>query len=180
MPRAQKGWARGTDNRYRRDKGAVVQDLVRETIEEHISVARAMQALEPVIAKAGQMCADALRSGKRIYLCGNGGSAADAQHIAAELIGRFVSDRPPLVMTTGTSRYSAGRLKGLQRKVTSSLPFQPPGIRQIFSRLCRWRESAVVALLACLASRGDTFIRPSICLSLFPRTSQREFRRCTL
>lgn len=110
MPRAQKGWARGTDNRYRRDKGAVVQDLVRETIEEHISVARAMQALEPVIAKAGQMCADALRSGKRIYLCGNGGSAADAQHIAAELIGRFVSDRrslPAIALTTDTSALTA-------------------------------------------------------------------------
>ena len=67
-----------------------MQDLVRKTLEEHISVARAMESLEPMIAEAGQICADALRSGKRIYLCGNGGSAADAQHIAAELIGRFV------------------------------------------------------------------------------------------
>lgn len=38
----------------------------------------------------------ALKTGHRIYLCGNGGSAADAQHIAAELSGRFYSDRPAL------------------------------------------------------------------------------------
>ena len=121
-----------------------MQGLVRKTLEEHISVARAMEALEPKIAEAGQVCASALQAGKRIYLCGNGGSAADAQHIAAELIGRFVGERrslPAIALTTDTSaltaigndygysRYSVGRLKGLQRRVTSSLLFQPPGTR---------------------------------------------------
>ena len=87
-----------------------MQDLVRKTLEEHISVARAMESLEPMIAEAGQICADALRSGKRIYLCGNGGSAADAQHIAAELIGRFVGERrslPAIALTTDTSALTA-------------------------------------------------------------------------
>ena len=55
-----------------------------------------MAALEADIVSAGEVCADALLHGYRIYLCGNGGSAADAQHIAAELIGRFVSDRRSL------------------------------------------------------------------------------------
>ena len=87
-----------------------MQGLVRKTLEEHISVARAMEALVPKIAEAGQICADALRSGKRIYLCGNGGSAADAQHIAAELIGRFVGERrslPAIALTTDTSALTA-------------------------------------------------------------------------
>ena len=87
-----------------------MQGLVRKTLEEHISVARAMQALEPRIAEAGQICANALQSGKRIYLCGNGGSAADAQHIAAELIGRFVGERrslPAIALTTDTSALTA-------------------------------------------------------------------------
>ena len=87
-----------------------MQDLVRKTLEEHISVARATESLEPMIAEAGQICADALRSGKRIYLCGNGGSAADAQHIAAELIGRFVGERrslPAIALTTDTSALTA-------------------------------------------------------------------------
>ena len=46
-----------------------------------------------VIAK---QIATAFRNGNRVYLCGNGGSAADAQHLAAEFTGRFYSDREPL------------------------------------------------------------------------------------
>ena len=110
MPTVRGRWAFSTENRYRKDKGDRVQDLVRKTLEEHISVARAMESLEPMIAEAGQICADALRSGKRIYLCGNGGSAADAQHIAAELIGRFVGERrslPAIALTTDTSALTA-------------------------------------------------------------------------
>lgn len=87
-----------------------MQGLVRKTLEEHISVARAMEALEPEIAEAGQICASALQAGNRIYLCGNGGSAADAQHIAAELIGRFVGERrslPAIALTTDTSALTA-------------------------------------------------------------------------
>ena len=87
-----------------------MKGLVRSALEEHISVATAMQGLEATIAEAAHICSDALRSGKRIYLCGNGGSAADAQHIAAELIGRFVGERrslPAIALTTDTSALTA-------------------------------------------------------------------------
>ena len=87
-----------------------MQNLVRETLEEHRQVVMAMMALENEIERAGLICAEALSRGNRIYLCGNGGSAADAQHIAAELIGRFVSDRralPAMALTTDTSALTA-------------------------------------------------------------------------
>jgi len=48
------------------------------------------------IEQAVQLCIDGFKNGKKMYLCGNGGSAADAQHIAAELSGRFNYDRKPL------------------------------------------------------------------------------------
>jgi D-sedoheptulose 7-phosphate isomerase len=48
------------------------------------------------IEQAVQLCIAQLKDGNKIYLCGNGGSAADAQHIAAELSGRFYYDRKPL------------------------------------------------------------------------------------
>lgn len=48
------------------------------------------------IQQAAEMITDSLRSGGKIHFCGNGGSAADAQHLAAELSGRFYFDRPPL------------------------------------------------------------------------------------
>ena len=87
-----------------------MRELVRATLEEHMSVVAKMATLEADIASAGELCANALGHGNRIYLCGNGGSAADAQHIAAELIGRFVHDRralPAIALTTDTSALTA-------------------------------------------------------------------------
>ena len=48
------------------------------------------------IQQAAEMITASLRNGGKIHFCGNGGSAADAQHLAAELSGRFYFDRPPL------------------------------------------------------------------------------------
>jgi D-sedoheptulose 7-phosphate isomerase len=58
------------------------------------------------IALSAKMLIDCIKSGGCIYLCGNGGSAADAQHIAAEIVGRFVRERkglPAVALTTDTS-----------------------------------------------------------------------------
>ena len=62
------------------------------------------------IAAAAELMRDAVLAGKKVLLCGNGGSAADAQHIAAELVGRFVIERKPLpaiALTTDTSALTA-------------------------------------------------------------------------
>ena len=63
------------------------------------------RALE-TIAAAGDLITNAVKRNNRIFICGNGGSAADAQHIAAELLGRFERERPGLpavALTTDTS-----------------------------------------------------------------------------
>lgn len=57
-----------------------------------------------------RVCIDCLKSGGKIMFCGNGGSAADAQHLAAELVGKLNFDRPPLAaisLTTDTSAITA-------------------------------------------------------------------------
>jgi phosphoheptose isomerase len=62
------------------------------------------------IARAAALLRDAVLGGRKVLLCGNGGSAADAQHIAAELVGRFVLERRPLAaiaLTTDTSALTA-------------------------------------------------------------------------
>jgi D-sedoheptulose 7-phosphate isomerase len=62
------------------------------------------------IAEVAQACLDVYRSNKKTMLAGNGGSAADAQHIAAELVGRYGFDRPSipsLALTTDTSNLTA-------------------------------------------------------------------------
>lgn len=74
-------------------------DTIRRSIEASIATKQQILA-NPALLKSLEAVAEvmvkALREGKRILWCGNGGSAADAQHLAAELSGRFYYDRPPL------------------------------------------------------------------------------------
>jgi len=67
---------------------------------------KAAAVLGAPVARAGRLFADCLRNGGKALACGNGGSAADAQHFAAELVNRFEAERPPLAavaLTTDTS-----------------------------------------------------------------------------
>lgn len=71
---------------------------------------QAAAALAPAIASAIELMFTALSNGNKILACGNGGSAADCQHFAAELVGRFERERlplPALALTTDTSILSA-------------------------------------------------------------------------
>lgn len=68
------------------------------------------KALIERIVKAGELCIDALKRGNKIMFAGNGGSAADSQHLAAEFVSRFNFDRPGLpsiALTTDTSMLTA-------------------------------------------------------------------------
>jgi D-sedoheptulose 7-phosphate isomerase len=80
--------------------------VLNKCLQEHINVAKKLKNLLPQIEKAGSLCVNSLKNGGKIIFCGNGGSAADSQHIATELIGRFKKDRNPLSaisLTTDTS-----------------------------------------------------------------------------
>jgi D-sedoheptulose 7-phosphate isomerase len=63
---------------------------------EHLGVTQALVGIAPDVARAADLITAAFEGGGRLFLAGNGGSAADAQHIAAELTGRFLRDRRPL------------------------------------------------------------------------------------
>ncbi len=67
--------------------------LFRASIE---ASTRAAESLVPRIARAGEMMAKCLSAGGKVLSCGNGGSADDAQHFSAELLGRFEAERPSL------------------------------------------------------------------------------------
>jgi len=85
--------------------------FVKETIEESIAVKRAMASQQAsVILEISRILTQVLLGAGTIYLCGNGGSAADAQHIAAEFVGRFARERralPAVALTTNTSILTA-------------------------------------------------------------------------
>ncbi len=85
---------------------------VRTFIEESLAVKRALleDAQQIAIRHIGTMIVEALQAGKKILIAGNGGSAADAQHFAAELTGRFMIERQglaALALTTNTSIITA-------------------------------------------------------------------------
>ncbi len=74
-------------------------DTIIRSIQDSIAAKEALLADSQKIAaieKASETLVHALQTGHRVLWCGNGGSAADAQHLAAELSGRFYFDRPPL------------------------------------------------------------------------------------
>ena len=85
---------------------ALVDRVARHFAESAELKLKAAQILGAPVARAGRLFADSLRNGGKALACGNGGSAADAQHFAAELLNRFEIERPPLAavaLTTDTS-----------------------------------------------------------------------------
>lgn len=84
--------------------------LVEERMHDHAAVLQATAALIPDIEKAGKCIQGALAAGHKILFCGNGGSAADSQHLAAEIVGRFQKERPgfpAIALTVDTSILTA-------------------------------------------------------------------------
>lgn len=71
-------------------------DKIKAIWNEHLEVARALPRMASDVAKAVEMIHASLAGGGKLLIAGNGGSAADAQHIAAELTGRFMRERKPL------------------------------------------------------------------------------------
>jgi D-sedoheptulose 7-phosphate isomerase len=74
-------------------------EKIRQIINASIAVKQAVledENLIETVSVIAQSITNALRNGNRVYLCGNGGSAADAQHLAAEFSGRFYTDRKAL------------------------------------------------------------------------------------
>lgn len=92
---------------------------VRAALEETAANFLALTAQAEEIARAAARIAACIRAGGKVMFCGNGGSAADSQHIAAELSGRFLAERralPGLALTVDTSALTAiGNDYGFER-----------------------------------------------------------------
>jgi D-sedoheptulose 7-phosphate isomerase len=82
-------------------------DLFSQNVADQIAVLQSLHTLADVVNQAGQVSAAALKAGHKLMFCGNGGSAADSQHLAAELTGRFIKDRKPLAAVALSTDSSA-------------------------------------------------------------------------
>jgi len=84
-----------------------MQSIIEFELNEHLKTSKAtLESIGESLEVAAKLCVDGLKNGGKILIFGNGGSAADAQHIAAELVGRYKVERkglPAIALTTDTS-----------------------------------------------------------------------------
>jgi D-sedoheptulose 7-phosphate isomerase len=116
----------------------------KDVLAEHQFVIAGLADAEASLHAISDATISAFRAGRRLYLIGNGGSAADAQHIAGEMLGRFKLDRRPLpavALTTDTSTMTA---------IANDYAFDRVFVRQV--------EALVQAgdVLWCLSTSGDS------------------------
>ena len=81
-------------------------NLFQKNLEEHIQLMNKLTLIEDKVYESINVLTNSLQNGRKIIFCGNGGSAADSQHLAAEFTGRFIKDRAPISaisLTTDTS-----------------------------------------------------------------------------
>jgi D-sedoheptulose 7-phosphate isomerase len=94
-----------------RARASVTQDAIRDLFQASIRTKQVfLDEGAAELERAVELTADALAAGRKLLLFGNGGSAADAQHIAAEFVGRFLRERralPAIALTTDTSALTA-------------------------------------------------------------------------
>ena len=87
-----------------------MQEYINAQFDELTCGVAELKQQTPEIEKIANVCTDALRRGHKIIFCGNGGSAAQSQHLAAELVGRYKMNRPAMnsiSLTVDTSNLTA-------------------------------------------------------------------------
>ncbi|MFZ0930361.1 MAG: D-sedoheptulose 7-phosphate isomerase [Syntrophobacteraceae bacterium] len=86
------------------------EQIYRKALEEHLGLFSKLNTLMDDLVRAAGYMLETIKNGGKIMICGNGGSAADAQHFAAEMVGRFQLERRPwgaVALTTDTSILTA-------------------------------------------------------------------------
>jgi D-sedoheptulose 7-phosphate isomerase len=162
-------------------RAELVQLRLRESIEMCQSLLEDPTVVDTVEAVV-QATVDAIRSGGKILLCGNGGSAADAQHLAAELIGRFCLDREPFpavaladnvaALTAIANDYAyadvfARAVRGLGRAGDVVMGFSTSGqSANVVAALMAGREEAMVtvAFVGCPGSAAQQVADHALCV----------------
>jgi D-sedoheptulose 7-phosphate isomerase len=158
-----------------------MQERIIEKLKESIEVKKlVIKSLAPQIEQAAKWMIEAAKKGNKILIFGNGGSAADAQHLAAELIGRYLKDRnaiPALALTTDTSTLTslsndygfetifARQIEGLAQKGDIAIGISTSGnSRNVIEGLEKAKEKGckTIGLLGCDGGRISEVVDLSI------------------
>lgn len=143
--------------------------LLHSGLEEHMDVFRRLLSLAPAIEQAAGLMTATLLQGGKLMFCGNGGSAADSQHLAAELTGRFLKDRRPLAavaLSTDTSALTSigndygfddvfsRQVTGLGRKGDSLIAISTSGNSRNVLRAAEASRAAGIRVIGLLGREG--------------------------
>ncbi len=97
--------------RLKKTSEEVIGEEMIDSLDEHLAVFEELRGTQSIaIEECGSLLVDIVQAGGKLLVCGNGGSAADAQHIAAEFVGRYETERralPAIALTTDTSALTA-------------------------------------------------------------------------
>src|SRR5713226_2052989 len=170
-------------------------DRIMAIWNEHMEVSKALPILAPAVSNAVDMICSSLATGGQLLIAGNGGSAADAQHIAAELTGRFLRERQPLralALHVNTSALTAiGNDYGYEHVFARELSAHArPGdvflaittsgnSRNILRAIEAARKSKAV-VIGLTGESGGRCERHATFVCASPPNQPRGFRKCTL
>ena len=170
-----------------------MEKTILKNIDDSVAAHEQLKALAPEIADAARILIEALRAGKKILVCGNGGSAADSQHIAAELVGRFKRERealPAVALTTDTSiltslandyafeRVFARQVEALGRKGDVLVLISTSGNSGNLNAAARAARAAGVSTLALLGRDGGS-LKPEVDISVVvPSSDTARIQEC--
>ena len=151
------------------DGSSDMGSLFLSNLDEQVSLLRRLESVDLAVAQAGDVLARSLLDGGKVMFCGNGGSAADSQHLAAELIGRFIKDRRPIsaialstdtsVLTCVGNDYSfdevfARQVQGLGRKGDVLVAISTSGNSRNVIRAAEEAKAIGVSVIGLLGHNG--------------------------
>lgn len=170
-----------------------MQEFIGSYIARHQTVLTELASCAPEIKAMAQTCISALKNGNKLLICGNGGSAADAQHMAAELVGRFVADRPALAaiaLTTDTSALTAiandygyenifsRQVAGLARSGDVLLAISTSGQSTSVLAACETARSMGCSVLGLSGRDGGALKEACDALVIAPATATAHIQEC--
>jgi D-sedoheptulose 7-phosphate isomerase len=153
------------------DGSSGMGSLFLSNLDEQVSLLRRLESVDLAVAQAGEVLARSLMDGGKVMFCGNGGSAADSQHLAAELTGRFIKDRRPIsaialstdtsVLTCVGNDYSfdevfARQVQGLGRKGDVLIAISTSGNSRNVIRAAEEASAVGMSVIGLLGHNGGT------------------------
>lgn len=163
------------------------------SINEHVQVILQLNSLQSEVQNAISISVEAIKHGRKIFACGNGGSASDSQHLVGELVGRFTKDRMPLpaislntdtsVLTCIANDFSyddvfSRQLDALGHENDVLVIFSTSGLSKNIIKACAVAKQKKIKIIGFLGKNGGEVLRECNSKILVPHKSTARIQEC--